>query len=112
MATQVFARDLRHQITVRAPGTAEDALGQRVASWSNVCTVWAQVLPMQGRESEAGSAAQAQATVRFRIRHRAGITAAMQVVWQGLAHAIVGHPVDVDGRGHTLELHCTAGAPL
>lgn len=100
------------RVTLRTPATAEDALGQRTAGWTDVCTVWAQAQPLRGREFLAAGAAQGSATVRFRLRYRAGITAAMQVVWGGVAHAIVGEPINVDGGQHTLELMCSAGVSL
>lgn len=100
------------RVTLRAPSTSEDALGQRVAGWTDVCTVWAQAQPLRGREFLAAGASQSEATVRFRLRYRAGVTGAMQVVWGGVAHAVVGEPIDVDGGKHTLELMCTAGAPV
>lgn len=100
------------RVTVRAPGTTEDALGQRVAGWTDVCTVWAQAQPLRGREFMAASAMQSEAVVRFRLRYRADVTSAMQVVWRGVGHAIVGEPIDVDGGRHTLELMCSAGAAL
>lgn len=103
---------LTQRITLRTASMAEDALGQRVAGWSDVCTVWAQSQPLRGREFLAASASQSEATVRFRLRYRAGVTSAMQVVWGGVAYAIVGQPIDVDGGKHTLELMCTAGAPV
>lgn len=100
------------RVTLRAPSASEDALGQRVAGWSDVCTVWARAQPLRGREFLAASASQSEATVRFGLRYRAGVTSAMQVVWGGVAYAIVGQPIDVDGGKHTLELMCTAGAPV
>ena len=100
------------RVTVRAPSVAEDALGQRIAGWTDVCTGWAQVQPLRGREFLAADGMQSEATVRFRLRYRAGITSAMQVVWGSVAHAIVGLPIDVDGGKHTLELMCAAGAPV
>ena len=47
--------------------------------------------------------------MRVRIRYRAGVTAAMRVLWRGVPHAIVADPVDVNGGRHTLELLCSAG---
>lgn len=112
MSYQPNAGAMDQRITLREPSTAEDALGQRIPGWTDVCTVWAQVQPFRGREFLAAHAAQSSASVRFRLRYRAGVTSAMQVVWGGVAHAIVGQPVDVDGGKHTLELMCSAGATL
>jgi SPP1 family predicted phage head-tail adaptor len=100
---------LNQSVTVQQPATTVDALGQRTETWADVCTVWAQAQPLRGREFFAAGAIQSEASVRFRIRYRAGLTGAMRVVWGGVAHALVAEPVDVDGGHHTLELMCSAG---
>lgn len=100
---------LDQRITVQSASTSVDALGQRVETWSDVCTVWAQAQPLRGREFFAAGAIQSEAAVRFRMRYRTGITGAMRVVWQSVPHAIVAEPVDVDGGKHTLELMCSSG---
>jgi len=97
-------------ITVQQRSSTVDALGQAVETWADVASMWAQAEPLRGREYFAAGEMQSGAEVRFRLRHQAGITAAMRVVWRGTAHAIVGTPIDVDGRRRVLELMCAAGA--
>jgi SPP1 family predicted phage head-tail adaptor len=106
------AGQFNQRVVIEAPTAARDARGQRAAAaptWSPVATVWAQVQPLRGREFFAAGAIQSEATVRFRLRWRAGVTSAMRVVWRGMAYAIVAPPVDVDGGCQTLELMCAAG---
>ena len=103
------AGDLDQRITLQQRSTALDALGQATESWVDVATVWASAQPLRGREFFAAGAMQSEASVRFRIRHRAGVTGAMRVLWRGVAHALVAEPIDVDGGRHTLELMAAAG---
>jgi SPP1 family predicted phage head-tail adaptor len=51
---------------------------------------------------------QAEGTVRFRIRYRAGVVETMRVVWNGQPHDITS-VIDVDSGKHTLELMCLKG---
>lgn len=103
------AGDLDQRVTVQSPSASVDALGQRVETWADVATVWAQATPLRGREFFAAGAMQSEAAVRFRLRYRTDITGAMRVVWRTVPHAIVAEPMDVDGGKHTLELMCSAG---
>lgn len=103
------AGKLDQRLTIQAPAATVDALGQRIESWATVVAVWGSAQPLRGREFFAAGAINSEATVRFRIRYRAGITAAMRVLWRGVPHALVAEPMDVDGGRHTLELLCAAG---
>lgn len=109
MSVHLNAGDLDQQITLQAPASTVDALGQRVESWSDVATVWARALPLRGREFFAAGQTQSEATVRFVLRYRSDIAANMRVLWRGLAHAVIGDPIDVGGQKVALELMCTAG---
>ena len=100
---------LDQRVTLQEPSTAVDALGQRVESWVDVATLWARAQPLRGREFFAAGQMQSEASVKFTIRWRAGVTGAMRVLWRGVPHALVAEPMDVDGRREALELMCSAG---
>ena len=103
------AGDLDQRITVQSPSASVDSRGQRVQTWADVATLWAQATPLRGREFFAAGAMQSEAAVRFRLRYRTGIDGTMRVLWRGVPHAIVAEPMDVDGGKRTLELMCSAG---
>lgn len=109
----IGAGELDQLVTIEQRGTrAPDALGVDQAPWVALATdVWAKAEPLRGREFFAAVAGQQQqaADVRFVLRHRADITSAMRVVWNGQPHAIVGPPINVDGAGEYLELMTVAG---
>ena len=100
---------LNQRVTIQQPSTGVDVLGQRVETWSDLATVWAQAQPLRGREFFAAGQVHSEASVRFRLRYRSDVTSAMRVVWGGVNHAIVADPIDVSGGRHTLELMCSAG---
>lgn len=100
---------LNQRVALQQPATTVDALGQRVETWATVADVWAQAQPLRGREFFAAGQVQSEASVRFRMRYRSGVTSAMRVLWRDVPHAIVAEPIDVDGGQHTLEIMCSAG---
>ena len=69
---------LDQRITIKQKVATQDTFGGETVTWSDVCTVWAQVQPMSGREYLQGKQLQEEQTVRIRIRHRAGIVPAMR----------------------------------
>lgn len=103
------AGKLTELITLQAPSVAVDSLGQRVESWGTVADVWARAQLLRGREFFAAGQINSEASVKFTISFRAGVTPNMRVLWRGVPHAIVAEPMDVDGRRVQIELMCSAG---
>lgn len=99
---------LRERITLQQRVAGVDALGQALANWADVATVWAQALPIRGREWFAAGQTQAEVSVRFVLRYRTGVDASMRVLWRNQAHDIVS-VIDVGGMRADLELMCLAG---
>lgn len=69
---------LDQRITIKQKVATQDTFGGETVTWSDVCTVWAQVQPITGREYLQGKQLQEEQTVRIRIRHRTGIAPAMR----------------------------------
>lgn len=109
MTLAINAGDLRERITLQSPPTGRDSLGQRSGAWVDESTVWAAAWPLSSRELLAAGQIQSEVTVRFRIRYRSGVLPSWRVLWRGVPHAIVGDPIDVQGRKVALDLMCTAG---
>jgi len=66
--------DKRVAIEQNTPTTND--IGETVASWSTLATVWASIEPLTGREVLQAQQVQAESTVRIRIRYYSGLTAA------------------------------------
>jgi SPP1 family predicted phage head-tail adaptor len=105
----INAGQLDQRVTLRMQGTAQDALGQVVAGWTDIATLWARVRPVKGREYSAAGAQQALADVEIDIRYRTGLTTAMRVRWRGVDHEILAVTEPYAGR-ETLRLHCRSDA--
>ena len=64
---------LDKRITIERMESGQDELGQPIEGWIPTYSVWASIEPLQGREYIAAMAAQAERTVRIRLRYlRAG----------------------------------------
>jgi SPP1 family predicted phage head-tail adaptor len=83
--------------------------GEEVVTWGEFATVWADVEPLSGREVVAVRAAQADLSLRVRIRYLPGVNPAMRVFWQGAPWPI-SEVIDVRARRTELELLCTGAA--
>jgi SPP1 family predicted phage head-tail adaptor len=96
-------------ISIQAPPTGRNSLGQRTGAWTNFATaVWARVRPVRGREVVAAGTVLPEGAVVFGMNYLAGVLPSMRVMWNDTPHAIVAPPVDPDGMRHTLELYCVA----
>ncbi len=78
----MLAGKLRCWVTIQQIGTAQDASGQVVDSWSTVATRWASIEPLSGREYFAARQFQAQVNIRVRLRYLAGIVAKMRILYE------------------------------
>jgi SPP1 family predicted phage head-tail adaptor len=70
---------LRTRITITQRGTAQDALGQPVATWSTVATVWADIRHPSGVQAVKGDADMSIVKASIRIRRRSDVDAGMRV---------------------------------
>lgn len=99
---------LRERVTIQQQSITRDASGEELITWSDVATVWAQVLPGASSERFQAAAGQRVAEVSHtvRIRFRAGITPKMRLVWETRVLEILSI-VDPDGRRRTGLLLCS-----
>lgn len=81
-----LASRLRQRITFQEPVETPDGAGGYTRSFSDVATVWAEMLPYApslGGERLQGRQLQEQVTHRVLIRYRADITTAMRIYYAG-----------------------------
>ncbi len=103
--------ELRHRLTIQAERTTSDGGGGLSDPWADpvaIATVWGKVEPLSGGERLHAAQIQDRLSHRIVIRHRAGITAAMRVVF-GARIFNIRAVIDVDERGRFLELLCEEG---
>lgn len=105
-----LAARMRQRITLQTPQESDDGAGGVTRSWSDVDTVWAEVLPLSGGRIERLFARQLQDEVSHRIiiRYRDDVTATMRVVYAGRAMNIRS-VVNVAEAGVMLEILADEG---
>lgn len=76
------------RITIQDKAVSRTAMGDETVIWTDVETVWASAEPLNGREYIAARQAQADITVRFRMRYRAWMTPTHRILWNEKPYAI------------------------
>ena len=102
------AGDLRHRITLQSPVLAQNpTTGTITESWESAGEVYANIAPLSAREFIAAQAVQSKVSTRITIRYRAGVTAAMRVVYGDRTYRIEGVLPDVKSGREWLTLPCS-----
>lgn len=98
----VGSGSLRHKVQLQEKQVSQDPdTGEMVELWVDVASVWADIVPMSGREFMAAGAEQSEVRGRIVIRYRDDIDATWRVVYRGKAYAIFAvMPDEVSGREH------------
>ena len=99
------AGTLRHRIVIQRATSAPDAAGQQIKTWATWNTVWAMIVPLQGRELVAAEQAQSETTVHIRIRYLDGLLTTDRVLWDSRYFAINGI-VNPGERNIEMQLLC------
>lgn len=105
----IDAGRFNRRIVIQQRVDSINAHRENVYTWATFCEVWAEVLPLRGREFFAASQGQIEATTKFRIRYRAGIDATMRVIYLAEPFDLVAPPIDVKGAHEILELMAKSG---
>lgn len=105
---------LNHRVTVQSRTTSKDDYGQELDSWSDVATVWANILPIGGRERLRAMAIESSLTHTVMVRYRAEFKPPLQmgakrIIYQGRIFNIVSAR-DVDEAHKYIIFDCTEGS--
>ena len=71
----------RERITLQQKTLTTSASGEQQETWATLATVWAQVLPISGREMAQAGAVMSETVYRVRIRYRADVSELTRAVW-------------------------------
>ena len=96
---------LRHRVTIQEKAAVTDSFGAEINDWMDVCTVWASVEPLKGREFFVAQKENAETTVQIFIRYRSGISADMRILYCDRVFGI-NAIIDVEERHIELQLMC------
>lgn len=95
------------RVTLQTRSVVTDAMGQDTITWTDLATVWAELLPLRGAEFFAAAQVQSEQTVKVHIRYRTDVTTSCRLVWGTTNYDVTA--VLIVGRKDMLELMCTQG---
>ena len=112
------AGDLRRRILIQSPSTGQDAYGEPLTVWTNVFAagdgkIYAEIVPLSGRELFAAQAVQSETSHKITARYRVEFAnpktvAGMRAVYNGRLFNISG-AINAYDRNRTVELLATEG---
>jgi len=86
----INAGDLTERITLQAETFTRDTYNQKIAAYTDIVTVWAQVIMSGGREFYAAQKLYAETSAVFKIRYRTETNPRMRIKWGNRYFAILG----------------------
>ena len=104
---------LGQRISLQQRTLAQDATGSQLTTWNDVATVWAEVVPLSGRELIAARAISAETSHQITMRWQPAFAdpktvAAMRVVFHG-RYFNINASIDEDERNRMLVLLVSEG---
>lgn len=105
----IGAGKLRERITLQSKSATRNAIGEEVFTWVDVVTLWAEAIPIRGREFYAAAQMQQAVDIRFRIRKRAGLDGSMRLIWNTEPYDIIAIIPGVGNYIGTTEIMAVSG---
>lgn len=93
---------LDRRITIQNRVETQNTLGEAVISYTTFAQVWAEVVPLRGREYFTAAQTIPEAQLRIRIRYMTGVTEKHRIVYEGVNYDIL-HIAEI-GRKEGLEI--------
>ena len=103
---------LDKRITLQSPSGSQDALGERITTWTDVATVCARIRGLTTREAMAAGQRQAMTSHMVEIRYAVNV-AAITTDWRikfGARFFTIDGVINVSERNEMFTLACTEGA--
>lgn len=99
---------LDRRIELQKNSPTQNTAGEEVDNWTELYTVWAEVIPVRGSERYASQQDAAVIEEKFRIRYLSDITPKNRILYNSRIYDIKG--VLEIGRREGLEIHAKARA--
>lgn len=99
------------KVILQSPSGARNAIGERVTTWTNVATVWAEISPLSVRDLLAAGQVQSEVTHRVRVRYGTSISA-IDASWRvlyGTRILVISGVRNISEAGREFELLCGEG---
>lgn len=96
------------RITIQRLSGSMDGAGQQSETWTDVATVWAQVIPQRGDERFQARQILGRAVTVFKIRYLSGLLRTDRIVFDGTNYDV--HDIRILGRNDKIEIDASARA--
>lgn len=93
---------LDRRITIEQRTDTRNGIGEAVATWLTLASVWAERVPLRGKELFAAQQVVPEVEHKYRLRWRSDITESMRIVDDGVTYGIQ-HIAEI-GRRRGLEI--------
>ena len=81
--------DLDRRVRIDQCTWVTDSVGQRIAVWSTLSTVWTKVSYESGGERYEADQKVAERVVKFIVRYNSSLNETMRVVYDGVVHDVL-----------------------
>lgn len=99
------AGQLRHRVTIQSPVQSQNETGEVELAWVDLCSLWASVEPLTGRELLRADRVESELTHRVRLRHDSRVSSRLRIVHESRTLEIVS-VANQDERNEQLEVMC------
>lgn len=96
---------LRHKIVIQQPTETRNISGYPSVAWSTYKTVWASIMPMQGRETTIADQTGGDITHEVHLHYESGYTPKMRVKW-GSRYFEIRSVINLEERDREVVLKC------
>lgn len=73
--------DLRKQVTIQVESPTTDNAGGYALAWTNLATLWAEIVPVSGQKIYAAEHLEGHITHQITMRYYAGVTTDMRLLY-------------------------------
>ena len=99
---------LRQRLTLQQEVQTPDSAGGYTRSWQDVASLWAEIVPVSGREAWFAGQLQSEVTHKILLRYRSGVSAGMRLLFESRVFAIR-YVMNVREENELLELLAQEG---
>ncbi len=98
------AGKLRNFITIQKVSETFDDKGNIVQTWQDMVNLWAEILPLVGREYWSSKQVNAETTGKLRTRYYPGITPKMRIKFGNRYFEILG-VINIEEKGEEMVIY-------
>src|SRR5262245_61685022 len=88
MGACICGHNMDRRIQLQRKSATKNARGEEVVTWTTYAVVWAEFIPLRGRELFSAQQLHATADARFRMRYRSDVNPEHRILLEGKAYDV------------------------